>query len=236
MALLTGKIQDAILRIEFRDGTSKNSFSVRAADELRELWEAKSEQYGAIVFSAPGRVFCSGGNLADYAAMTSANPGRDVNRRISQTLDAFSKLEVPTVCVVHGDCLGGGLELISAFDLVVSSPNALFGFWQRKIALTFGWGGGRRLERRVGSKKLTQMALTAATFASSEALRIGLIDAICIESLLYEEALSRAKDMLSLPKTPLAPIKNWTADNEQETFEDLWWNDEHRAVLEARKK
>jgi len=234
MGLLNGKIHDSILTLEFRDASSRNSFSIRAAEELREMCESKKGSYDAIVFYAPGRVFCSGGNLADYAAMTAANPGRDVNRRISQILDDFSRLTVPTFAVVHGDCLGGGLELISAFDTVLTSPHALFGFWQRRIALTFGWGGGRRLERRVGSKKLTQLALSASTFGSLEAHRIGLVDAVCVEPLLMEEALKRAKKLRDLPKAPVQPLKAWETAKEQQTFESLWWNEEHKAVLKAR--
>lgn len=221
--------------LEFRDASSRNSFSIRAAEELREIVAAQSGQYDSIVFFAPGRVFCSGGNLADYAAMTSANPGRDVNRRISQILDEFSRLEVPTFAVVHGDCLGGGLELISAFDTVIASPHALFGFWQRRIALTFGWGGGRRLEKRVGQKKLTQLALSASTFGSLEAHRIGLIDAVCTETLLMEEALKRVQKNRLLPTAPVAALKTWETSEEQKTFEKLWWGDEHRAVLSNRK-
>jgi enoyl-CoA hydratase/carnithine racemase len=234
MPLLSGKIQDATLILEFRDTSSRNSFSIRAAEELREFVESKKGAYEAIVFYAPGRVFCSGGNLADYAAMTAANPGRDVNRRISKILDDFSRLAVPTIAVVNGDCLGGGLELLSAFDTVLTSPHALFGFWQRRIALTFGWGGGRRLEKRIGAKKLTQLALSAATFGSLEALRIGLVDAVCVEPLLMSEALMRAKRMRELPKAPVQPLKDWETAEEQKTFESLWWNEEHKAILKAR--
>lgn len=235
MGLLNCKLRDSVLMLEFRDPNSRNSFSIRAAEELREAWESNRGTYESILFTAPGRVFCSGGNLADYAAMTAANPGRDVNKRISQTLDEFSKLSVPTVCVVTGDCLGGGLELISAFDVVLSAPHALFGFWQRRIALTFGWGGGRRLEKRVGSKQLTKMALSAATFGALEAHRIGLIDAVCVEALIMEEALSRARALQELPKGPIEALKDWQSEDEQQTFDELWWSDEHRAAIMNRK-
>ena len=235
MSLLNYKLRDSVLMIEFRDPNSRNSFSIRAAEEFREIWESKRDTYESILFTAPGRVFCSGGNLADYAAMTAADPGRDVNKRISQILDEFSRLQIPTVCMVTGDCLGGGLELISAFDVVLSSPHALYGFWQRKIALTFGWGGGRRLEKRVGSKHLTKMALSASTFGAVEALRIGLVDAVCTEALLFEEALTRIRQLKELPNGPVEALKNWEPEAEQQTFEKLWWSDEHRAALSKNK-
>jgi len=235
MAVITASLNETLLRIEFRDQMSRNSFTLRAAEELIEICRRFAGRFEAMIFTAPGRVFCSGGNLADYAAMASADPGKEVNRRIFEALEMITQLPVPTVCLVQGDCFGGGVELISAFDLVLSSPYALFGFWQRKIGITFGWGGGVRLERRLGQQRMTQLALSGATIGSLEAQRIGLIDGIVIEPLLLNEGLKRAKQLCELPKAPVAPMKSWTASKEQEIFETVWWNEDHQAILGARK-
>lgn len=234
MGLLETSIQDSILKIQFRDPVSRNSFSIRAAEEFQEAFRTSVDSYKAILFFSSGRVFCSGGNLADYAAMTSSNQGRDVNRRISLILDEFSRLCVPTVAVVQGDCFGGGLELLSAFDTVLAAPHSLFGFWQRKVALTFGWGGGRRIEKRIGEKKLTQLAISAATFGAQEAHRIGLIDRVCVEPLLMQEALKHIRQTTQLPNGPVPFLKTWDALMEQNSFESLWWGEEHLAILNAR--
>ncbi len=235
MGLITSRIVDSILILEFHDSVSRNSFSLRAAEELRSICEEARGTYKGMIFSAPGRVFCSGGNLADYAAMTSADPGKDVNRRISEVLEDLSRLSVPSVCVVHGDCFGGGLELISAFDVILSVPSALFGFWQRKIGLSFGWGGGTRLMARMGEQLVRQFALKAATFGALEAKRVGLIDGICVEPLLMDEAFARIKEMISLPSLPVGLLKALEPENERASFENLWWNEEHRAALAKRR-
>lgn len=236
MALLNAKIDREMLEIEFRDTTSRNSFSIRAAEELKAVCETYKGRYRALIFRAPGRVFCSGGNLADYAAMTAAEPGCDVNRRIATILDDFSRLAVPTICLVTGDCFGGGTELISVFDVVLSVPYAMFGFWQRKVGLTFGWGGGARLEKRLGTHRLRQLALAGKAFGALEAERIGLIDRVCIEGRLDEEARAYAERLIALPSAPVAEIKELTADNERASFERLWWNEEHRSALFSRAK
>lgn len=236
MSLITARHSDSILTLEFKDTVSRNSFSVRAAEELCAICEKEAGRVRGVIFSAPGRVFCSGGNLADYAAMTSADPGKDVNRRITEILEHVSLLPVPTVCVVEGDCFGGGLELISAFDVVISAPAALFGFWQRRIGLTFGWGGGARLIRRLGEQRVKQYALKAATFGALEAHRVGLIDAVVMEAFLMEEAAQQISRMSSLPRAPLSSIKSFEKEREQAVFEKLWWNEEHRAVLALRNQ
>lgn len=220
-----------ILLIEFSDPGSRNSFSFRAAEELIQICESRKSQYGAVIFRARGRVFCSGGNLADYAAHSDSSAGRDINRRISEVLDWFSALPVPTICIVNGDCFGGGLELTSAFDEILAVPHALFGFWQRKIGLTFGWGGGARLERRLGRQMLRRLALSVATFGSAEALRIGMIDGVCLETLILDRAQQRARELMAGPQGPIAAMKSWVVEEERQTFEGLWWSDEHRSVL-----
>jgi enoyl-CoA hydratase/carnithine racemase len=181
-------------------------------------------------------VFCSGGNLTDYAAMTSPEEGKRVNRKIAAILDEVSRLPVPTVCAVTGDCFGGGVELISAFDVVLSVPHAMFALWQRKIGLSFGWGGGKRLESRLGIHKLRQLALSANSFSALEAMKLGLIDAVSIDERLLEDARACAMGMSALPKAPVASLKSYTPEKEKEIFESLWLNEEHAKVLAGKKK
>ena len=231
MSLMKSHITDSILFVEFRDPSTRNSFSLRAAEELHSILQKERGNYTGFIFTAQGRVFCSGGNLADYSALSEAEQGKEINRRIAEILDEVSRLPVPTVCLVQGDCFGGGLELISAFDVILSAPSVLFGFWQRKIGLSYGWGGGARLERRLGEHRVRQLALRAMTFGALEAHRIGLIDGVYLEHLLLSEAVAMVRAMARLPKGPVASVKSLTPANERETFEKLWWNDEHRAVL-----
>jgi enoyl-CoA hydratase/carnithine racemase len=232
MALIRTKRKDDILIAEFGDPSTRNSFSLQAAEELLRI--GSSPEARALVFSAPGRVFCSGGNLSDYAGMTTADEGLQVNRRIAEILDLVSKLAIPTVCAIHGDCFGGGIELVSAFDRVLAAPHILFGFWQRKISLSFGWGGGARIQSRIGAQRTKALALSAAMLGAAEAFRIGLIDRVCLESELLGEAIAEAHALQSLPPGPVAGLKG--AVPEREAFEKLWWSEEHRAVLKPRAR
>jgi len=181
------------------------------------------------------------------AAANGLELGKQVNRRISEILERIALLEVPTVCVVAGDCFGGGLELMSAFDGVLAAPHVMFGFWQRKIGLSFGWGGGRRLQERLGLKRARQMALAAATVPANEALALGLVDAIHPEPLLEAEGEALLRRWMALPRAPVRPLKSWNVaregefrdcecEYERETFEGLWGNEEHREALKRRKR
>jgi enoyl-CoA hydratase/carnithine racemase len=238
--LISSHIENSVLMIEFEDSSSRNSFSLRAAEEFRSAWADTKGQYKSIVFFARGRVFCSGGNLADYGALSSAEEGHRINRRITEILTEFSELEVPTICVVSGDCFGGGIELVSAFDFVLSVPHVMYGLWQRRIGLTFGWGGGSRLEARLGRQRLKNMALSAGTFSAFDARSVGLVDEICVESKINNRAVEIARRLNALPQGPISEIKQICADSEnqknleQGSFERLWWSPEHRAAIEQQ--
>ncbi|MES2854705.1 MAG: enoyl-CoA hydratase/isomerase family protein [Bdellovibrionota bacterium] len=237
MALVTSSLENDVLELVFNDPKSRNSLSLAAATEIEIALETAmktKQKFGVVIFNAPGRVFCSGGQLDDYAGMKDASEGIAVNDRIRAILDHLSRLQVPTICVVTGDCFGGGIELVSAFDFVLATPNVLLGFWQRKIGLSFGWGGGQRLLKRVSAAKLKAFTLSTRLIGASEAQAEGLIDEVVHAAKIRQRSLALAKELMKAPKAAAAALKNFSPEKEVETFNTLWWNEEHRAVLNSR--
>lgn len=230
---------DSVLHLVFEDATSRNSFSVAAARELREILKpivnSSDRAVSALALSARGRVFCSGGNLSDYASMSSASEGTAVNTEIRLALSELASLPIPTVCIVEGDCFGGGVELVSCFDHVIAASHVMFGLWQRKISLTYGWGGGSRLARRLGSGTLRNLSLTTRSVGTREALSLGLIDEVA-GSQIISLGLQRAAALGDLPKEPVEKLKTFSAKSETEFFNSLWWNETHQAILAPRRK
>ncbi|HEX4924321.1 MAG TPA: enoyl-CoA hydratase/isomerase family protein, partial [Bdellovibrionales bacterium] len=144
-----------------------NSFGSNEAAVLAKTLKNKSLR-GLILTGIGTRFFCTGGNLSEQAA-TGAQKAFAAQGRVREALQALQKWPHPTVALVNGDCFGGGTELVSAFDLVLATPHALFGFWQRKLGLTYGWGGGARLLRRLTPQALATRALETRLMTASEA-------------------------------------------------------------------
>lgn len=233
-AFLSTRLSGRVLQITLNDPSSRNALSLKAARELREVL-AKGG-FDALVLTSVGRVFCSGGQLADYAAMPTADEGRAVNDEIRAILDGLARLEAPTVACVGGDAFGGGVELMSCLDVVIAVPHAMLGLWQRKIGLSFGWGGGARLEDRVGAAVLKRLSLLTTPIAAHEALRLGLVDRVVQESELLDVGHATAQAMASLPREPLMTFKMFDRTREAAAFNSIWWNESHRAVLAKRKR
>ncbi|MES2965188.1 MAG: enoyl-CoA hydratase/isomerase family protein [Bdellovibrionota bacterium] len=236
MSLVRARLDGEILIVTFEDSSSRNSWSLTASRELRELLKTQDGRFRALVFESVGRVFCSGGNLSDYAALTKAEEGRAINDAITADLAALSTLKVPSICLVGGDCFGGGVELVSAFDFVISAPHVFFGLWQKKIGLSFGWGGGARLERRVGATRLREWSMSARSLTSGEVRDAGLVDEIVLRDDLLVRGLEVARRLASGSPEAIASLKGFDSSRERDIFHSLWWSDEHRKVLRSRKR
>lgn len=226
----------------FSDPSSRNSLKLESARELSKFLPQIEKSCDALIFRSEGRVFCSGGNLKDHLAQ-GASGGKAANREIAAALSSLSTLKIPTIAMIEGDALGGGLELLSAFDVVMSAPHVLFGFWQRRLGLSFGWGGGARLARRLGSPaRLATLALESRALTATEARDAGLVDRINPTWSLRSEVLAEALRLASLPRVSVAAMKALRAVPraealiEQRSFEKLWFGETHRQRLESFAK
>jgi enoyl-CoA hydratase len=228
--------KQSIFSITFHDPESFNAWSLRAARELSQLLKQELSTASGLIFRSKGRVFCSGGQLNDYASMKTKEDGISVNREIRDLLQEIELLRIPTTAIVHGDCFGGGIELVSSFDRLICTPSVLFGFWQRRLGLSYGWGGGRRIQSRIGQGLSRSLLNEGAQIPAAKALEIGLVDQLCRASDLENEALRYILEQSLISNTSRGRTKSWTAKRETEIFESLWWAEEHREALARRKK
>ncbi len=97
----------------------------------------------------------------------------------------------PTVAVIDGVCLGGGLEIALACDyrVATSAETTLLGFPEVKLGLLPGWGGTVRLPRLIGPGPAVEMIAAGETMSGAAAARLGLVDA-CVPA---EQALAAAR-------------------------------------------
>lgn len=222
----------------FSDDATRNSLSLATAKELAKYIPKIEETCDVLIFRSEGRVFCSGGNLKDQLEQ-GATRSRVANRFITTTLHRLSELKIPTIAMVQGDIYGGGIEWLSTFDVVLAEPHVIFGFWQRRLGLTFGWGGGARLVRRLGSATVARLALEARALDSREALDLGLVDQVVTKRRLREAAFAEALRLASLPKVSVTAMKSLRAvpvteaRREQRVFEKLWFGPDHKARIEG---
>ncbi|WP_437230619.1 3-hydroxyacyl-CoA dehydrogenase NAD-binding domain-containing protein [Planctomicrobium sp. SH661] len=114
---------------------------------------------------------------------------------LRQGQDLFNSLEelsIPTLAVIHGACVGGGLEFVMScrYRLAVNDPSTKLGLPEVKLGLIPAWGGTQRLPKKAGLMQALPMMLEGKLVPAEKAARIGLVDAT-IPAHRVDEAVNR---------------------------------------------
>lgn len=226
---MKSEISNGILTLLLDDPQTNQSFGIHQARTLKQSIE--SQNYSYVVLRSQSSVFCSGGNLQDYARMNVSSEGLKVNQEIRDILDTFYKLAVPKLAMVTGDCYGGGVELISCCQWIYATPEVLFGLWQRKIGLSFGWGGYERLKTKMSTGSITAWLLEGETKSAERCKQLGLVDHIIAHHKVDDEIENWVRHQSRLYQKSFQPIYENLDLNEVKTFESLWWSEYHKQEL-----
>ncbi len=168
--------------------------------------EADPECRVVVLASAAEKAFAAGADIREMRALDPAGArlhgsrGQALTRRIE-------RLPLPVVAAVHGVCFGGGLEVVLACDFVVASEEASFGQPEINLGVMPGWGGTRRLPRRVGPARARRWILTGRAVPAREAEAAGLVDRVVPRAELLSASLALADELASKPPVALAAAK-----------------------------
>ncbi len=175
------------------------------ASEL-DAAEADPGVRAVLLASAAEKAFAAG---ADIREMQGLDPeGARVHGARGQALTRkIERLPLPVIAAVHGVCFGGGLEVALACDVLVASDDARFGQPEITLGVMPGWGGTRRLPRRIGAARARRWVLTGRPATAAEAEAAGLVDRVVRRPELLGAALSVAEELASKPPLAIAAAK-----------------------------
>ena len=133
--------------------------------------------------------FVAGADIGEFDALQSADAAKAMVERGWNLFNRLAAVPYPTLALVRGHCLGGGLELALACRtlLVVDEPGTRLGLPEVMLGIFPGWGGMLRLPRRVGASAALDMMLTGKTVDAKRARRMGLADD-CVPPRVMESA------------------------------------------------
>lgn len=157
----------------------RNALSSQMRDALAEaLHVAVSDaSIYEIVLSGAGPCFSAGGDLAEFGTLPDPATAHLVRstRNVGRLLDACA---ARTRAVVHGACVGAGVELPAFAGRVVARPDAFFQLPELSLGLVPGAGGTVSLSRRIGRQRTAWLGLSGARLDVATARRWGLVDEI----------------------------------------------------------
>jgi 3-hydroxyacyl-CoA dehydrogenase / enoyl-CoA hydratase / 3-hydroxybutyryl-CoA epimerase len=188
-----------------RAGESTNALSAEVMAEFGQILDQLDlyRPKGLIVRSAKAAGFIAGADIDEFSQLDTPEKGRALVARGWELFNRLAAVPYPTLALVRGHCLGGGLELALAcrYLLAVDEPGTKMGLPEVMLGIFPGWGGMLRLPQRVGPAAALDMMLTGKGIDARRAKRVGLADD-CVPPRVMEMA---ARQLL-LSNTPRRPL------------------------------
>jgi 3-hydroxyacyl-CoA dehydrogenase/enoyl-CoA hydratase/3-hydroxybutyryl-CoA epimerase len=157
---------------------SVNTTSTAVLDELDALLAHLDDAppRGLVLRSAKPTGFAAGADIREFREPRSAEEIERQLRRAHAVVDRLDALTTPTVAVVHGHCLGGGLELALACDVRIAVGDARLGFPEVRLGLHPGLGGTVRATALIDPTEALTLMLKGRPVTAKRAAKLGLVD------------------------------------------------------------
>jgi enoyl-CoA hydratase/carnithine racemase len=202
-----------------------------------------------VLRGAGGKAFCPGNDIAEFETdRATVDQARDYGALMHHTLQAIAHSPTPTVALIEGICVGGGLEIAGCCDLRICGESSRFGAPIKNLGLVMAYAEMASLYRLVGRATTLEILLEGRIFGAAEAKEKGLVTRVVPDGEVETEAYATArriadgaplvarwhKKFLARLEAggPITPAEN------EESFDCFGTEDFHtgyRAFLEKRK-
>ena len=163
-----------------RAGESNNSLSREVMTELEQIVTGleKDPPKGLVLQSGKRNSFIVGADVREFEQIENVQEAEGFIREVHTLFNRIEALPFPTVVIIDGYCLGGGLELALCFDYRIAANNdgTRLGFPEVRLGIYPGFGGSARSTRMMGGFKAMQIMLTGRMLRAHQAKGLGLVD------------------------------------------------------------
>lgn len=176
-----------------RQDTATNTINVEVLEQLSQLLdEIKNHAKLRAVIIASGKTngFIYGADIKLFTQVEDRDAIINLLNQGQSVFNQLAALQIPTIAMINGMCIGGGLELALACRYRVAVDSSQLGLPEVKLGIFPGWGGTVRLPRLIGGMQAMDLILNGRLVSAKQALKLGMIDAA-----VPERQLKRAAEM-----------------------------------------
>lgn len=195
-----------------------------------EMWAAATDALSAmrddekvralVVTGAGGKAFASGADISKFAKERSTKADvahyQDTSSKFYSILESFQK---PTIAVIKGYCIGGGLALAVCCDIRLCTDQSRFGVPAAKLGVGYGYPGIKRLCKVVSTSSAQEIFYTARQFDAQEAYEMGLVNRVLTDDALDDYANDYLNRIRQNAPLTIAAVKAVTLAIEQDAIE-----------------
>jgi enoyl-CoA hydratase/carnithine racemase len=165
----------------------------RLGEAMREL--SVDDRLRCVVLRGAGeKAFAAGADIAEFATeRANSKQAKVYGDLIHETMQSVGRSRHPTVALIHGACIGGGLEIASMCDLRICGASSRFGIPINKLGLTMGYGELIGLLALVGRAAALEILLEGRILDAQEAFRKGLVNRVVADGEVEKEAYALAR-------------------------------------------
>jgi enoyl-CoA hydratase/carnithine racemase len=184
-----------------------NALSMALEQALLDALAAPDVQSSRVVIvTGAGRAFSTGADVTEVREL-GVEAVAEYYRSSGRVYTAVAALPQVTVGVIHGYCLGGGLELALATDLRIADATAVFGLPEVALGIVPSSGGLTRLVRMLGTARARELVLIGKRIDAAEAWGLGLVSEVTPAGKALDRALELAADLAAKPALALTIAK-----------------------------
>ena len=173
----------------------------QAIDEL-----VADDQIRVIIITGLGKAFCAGADISQFKTLNGLTAW-EFAKKGRELMDYIENLPKPTIAMINGYALGGGLELAMACDIRIAAEEAQVGLPEITLGIYPGFGGTQRLIRLIGKGKAMEMMMTGDRIPAREAERLGLVNKVVPLTELEKETRNFAIKLAEKPPVALKLVK-----------------------------
>ncbi|MFY0592362.1 crotonase/enoyl-CoA hydratase family protein [Roseivirga sp.] len=182
------EIADKVAQVKFNRPDKANALHIEAWVEMQKIFESLStdETVRVIVLTGEGKHFCAGIDLELLMSVNSfkaigcsakrSEKIRNFILELQDTITAIEKCSKPVIAAVHGGCIGGAVDIVSACDMRYSTADAYFSIKEIDLGMVADIGTLQRLPKIISSAIVSEMAYTGRKVSGKEAEKIGLVN------------------------------------------------------------
>jgi len=169
------------LSLDYADGNT-NILTKSVLEELKAILDSlqSSNASGLIINSKKANGFLAGADITEFTALKTSEAAFEKLRFGQTVFELIEKLPFPSLALIHGFCLGGGMELALActYRVAEDSANCKLGLPEVLLGIHPGYGGAVRLPELIGDLPALQLMLAGRSVVAKQAKRMGMIDAV----------------------------------------------------------
>lgn len=178
-------VENHIARVIFNRPERANALNQKAWDEMKAIFEEldENDEVRVIVLSGNGKHFCAGidlellMNVAQFAQKCEGRKREKLRKKVFELqapINAIEQCSKPVIAAIHGGCIGGGVDIVSACDMRYSTEDAFFTIKEIDMGMVADLGTLQRLPKIIPPGIAREMAYTGRNVSGKEAERIGL--------------------------------------------------------------